>query len=835
MRRRRPWPLEIVRALGLVAVFLVTCLVAGVLASGFLLPAAATAGFLTSSGVDYYNDLPSELEVPPLSERSTILAADGSVITYIYAQNRLVVPLAGVSQNMVNATVSIEDSRFYEHNGVDLRGTVRALVSNASGGVGTQGGSTLTQQYVKNVLLEEAARNQNEEAVVAATASEGIPGYKRKFTEARYALALEDVYTKEEILEKYLNIANFGNAQYGIYAAATYYFQVAPADLTIAQSALLSGIVQRPSELDPVDYPDAALDRRNTVLYRMFELNKISQADYDAAVASPLGITPTETPNGCLNAGEIAFFCDYVIQTIIGADLGDTPSPFAALGATPDERNEALYRGGVTIQTTIDRGLQSIAWQAVRSQIPDTERAGVAMNTIQPGTGRILAMAQNRLYGDANGTYQFTKVNYATGGSLGFQPGSTFKPFTLAAWLKAGKSLSAVVDATDFEGPTKSFPAGCTQLDSRIYTAGNAGDSGGVSGQVPVLRASFNSINGAYLRMSQQLDLCGIAETAASLGVTDMSGREDGVGKPGGYNIVPAMVLGSANVSPLAIAGAYAAFAAEGLFCPPIAVDGIVNRQGEAIPITPVGCTQALDPEVARGVNYALQQTLIQGTARSLGGIGRPAAGKTGTTDQSNATWFAGYTPNLASAVWVGDTDLANLPLSKFPINGRTTRSVFGSTFALPTWGNFMNQAPQYLGLEPVGFANPNDDVLYGPPVRVPSVVGLSVESAQRRLAEAGLGASVSEERRAGPANLVVGQSPGPGGQTRGGSAITLYLGGGGGGGNGRNGGNGANNTGGNNAGGTAAPAVGGPVLNAILDGRGRGVVVPPADPGDTD
>jgi len=831
MTRRRSIPVEIARALGLLAAFLVTCIVAGLLASGFYLPAAAATGFLTRSGYDYYQGLPADLDETSLPEYSTILAADGSIIANIYEQNRFEVPLANVSQTMIDATLAIEDSRFYEHNGIDARGTLRAAIITF-GGVDVAGGSTLTQQYVKNVRVQAAAANNDEDGVNAAIASGAdLEGFRRKFDEARYAMGLEQKYTKDEILNKYLNIAFFGNNAYGVAAASKFYFQVNPIDLTIPQAAMLAGILQRPTELDPVKFPDAAINRRNTVLARMLSLGKITQADFDTAIATDLGINPLPLPNGCLTAGEMAFFCDYVIQDIIGANLaaGQT-SPYAALGETASERQQNLYRGGLTIPTTINPALQSVAWQSVRSQIPDTERAGVAMATVEPGTGRILAMAQNRLYGDANGTYQLTKVNYVTGSSIGFQPGSTFKPFTLATWLKANKPLSAVVNAGDFEGPTKSFPARCTQLDGKIYTAGNAGDSGGPAGQVPVLRATYNSINGAYLRMAQQLDLCDIAETAASLGVTDISGRPDGAGQPGGYNIVPSMVLGAANVSPLAVAGAYAAFAAEGLFCPPTGVTGVLDRDGQPVVLGLPACTQALDPEVAKGVNYALQQTLIQGTARSLGGIGRPAAGKTGTTNGSNATWFSGYTPNLASTVWIGDTDIANQTLTEFPVNGEIRRrGVFGSTWALPTWGDFMRQAPQLLGLPPAGFADPGEDTIFGPPVRVPNVRGSSVSQASATLAAAGLGITVSDERRGGSADRVVDQSPGSGATVRGGTGITVYLGGGGGGGGDGGGGGGGN---GNGNGGLLplppginpdAAGVADAIRNAIANGRPPG------------
>jgi membrane peptidoglycan carboxypeptidase len=763
--------------MGLLVAFLVVCVAAGVLFSGLFLPAAAGAGFLTRSGAEYYDDLPTELDAPPLSERSTILAADGSLIATIYAQNRVVVPLSTVNQTMIDAIIAIEDSRFYEHTGVDARGTMRAFLNNIFGG-SQQGASTLTQQYVKNVLLEAAVREGDEEAAQAAVASSGLEGYQRKLREARYALALEEKYSKDEILERYLNISNFGDGAYGIFAASQQYFQIDPSQLTVAQAAFLAGIVQQPAALDPGTNPDGALERRNVVLARMLQIGKITQAQYNESVAQPLGANPQQRPNGCAFAGIMAYFCSYVIEDIIGKE--GAPSPFAALGETPADRASALYNGGLTITTTIRPPVQAIAWEAVRSQVTETDRAGVALPVVQPGTGQIIAMAQNRIWpqrfpdGSKEEGQQFTEVNYSTGGSLGFQPGSTFKPFTLARWLETSKPLSAVVSASSpLEYTNKDFPT-CVEVDNQEYRAGNAGDSGGADGTVTVLRATFNSINTAYMRMAQQLNLCEIRDLANRLGVYDLDPSRGGAFDP-----YPSMVLGVGQVSPLAMTNAYATFAAEGLYCPPTAVTAISDRDGAAVDVTPPACSQQLDPEVARGVNYALQQVPTQGTARSLGSIGRPYAGKTGTTQSFFDTWFAGYTPNLAAVVWIGDSEPQRIPLTEFPINGLQRGTVYGSTYALPTWGAFMPRALETMGLPPDGFAEPGSDIIYGPQVRVPNVVGASVGTAEARLAEAGLTISVSGERRRGggvPEGLIASQSPRGGGIAPTGSVVTVYL-----------------------------------------------------------
>jgi membrane peptidoglycan carboxypeptidase len=776
---------EVVRGAGLLGAFLVVCVAAGVLFSGLFLPGAATVGFLTRSGVDFYDDLPTDIEEPPLSEFTTIAAADGSPIASIYRQNREVVPLTSVNQTMIDAILAIEDSRFFEHGGVDTRGTMRALVNNVVGG-SQQGASTLTQQYVKNILLEKAVREGDREAQRAAVASSGPEGYMRKLQEARYAIAVEERFTKEEILERYLNISNFGGggdgggSAYGIFAASRYWFQVNPADLSLTQAALLAGMVQRPNELDPVTNPEAALARRNTVLARMLETKSITQEQYDAAVAEPITVTPQDRPNGCAAAGTMAFFCEHVVSEITAPDIEGVPNRYSALGETRDERIASLYNGGLTITTTVDPRMQQIAWEAVRSQVPETDRAGVAMPVVQPGTGHILAMAQNRVFGKQEGQ-QFTEVNFSTGGSIGFQPGSTFKPFVLARWLETGRPLSARVNGSEpYEYNTGDFPT-CVDIDPQVREANNSGDSGDTGSGITVLEATFRSVNTAYLRMAEQLNLCEIRDLAARLGVTDVA-----PGRGGQFEPYVSMVLGAGSVSPLAMAGAYAAFAADGLFCPPTAVTGITGGDGAAVELPPPACTQALNPEVARGVNYALQQTPRQGTARQLGYIDFPIAGKTGTTQNFKDTWYAGYNPSLAAVVWIGDTAPEPVALTEFPVNGQQRQAVYGSTYAVPTWEAFMPRAVAELGIATPGFTDPGSDVIFGPQVRVPSVVGTQVSTAESRLAEAGFTMAVSDERRNGTGvaeGLVASQSPGGGGSAPAGSTVTVFLSGGGGGG----------------------------------------------------
>jgi len=363
--------------------FLVVSVLSGVLVAGLVLPVLGSAGLVARNSADGFEDLPAELDIPPLPERSRILASDGSLIANFYYENRVSVPLAEVSPLMRQAVVAIEDSRFYEHGGIDLRGTVRAFVNNQSGD-STQGGSTLTQQYVKQVLLERAQNIEDPKLRLAEEKAATEQSYSRKLKELRYAVALEEKYSKQQILERYLNIAYFGAGAYGVEAASRHYFSKSADALTLPQAALLAGIVQQPSAFDPIRHPDAALTRRNIVLARMAQVGLASQADVTAATATKLGLkVPKNTGNGC-NESKIPFFCDFVLKTIL-----NDPT----FGATRADRTRLLLRGGLTITTTVDRKVQAAAQKAVNNYVHPRDKVASAVVSVQPGTGNIKAMA----------------------------------------------------------------------------------------------------------------------------------------------------------------------------------------------------------------------------------------------------------------------------------------------------------------------------------------------------------------------------------------------------------------------------------------------------------
>ena len=387
---------------------------AGLLLAALAVPLVLGTGLATKSVADHFNALPTGLPDPVLGVDSRILAADGSVLAVLHGpQNRVPVGIAQVAPVMRQAIVDIEDSRFYSHHGVDYQGLARAAVKNTQAGATEQGGSTLTQQYVKNVLLEEASTPDQQQAATGKSLT-------RKIREARYAVALEQRWPKSRILEGYLNIAYFGNNAYGIGAAAQRYFGEPVGQLTLPQSALLAGLVRGPAIYDPLRHPGAAAARRNEVLARMRQLGHITPAQ-ETADTQPLGLKPVLPPaaaDPCMSS-VAPFFCDYVRQIL----LSDK-----ALGATRAERDHLLLEGGLTVKTSFDPAVQRAAQQAVEGTVEKTNRAAATEVLVKPGTGQVLAMAVSRDYGTAPGQ---TTVPLPTQPAFG--PGSTFKVFTLTA------------------------------------------------------------------------------------------------------------------------------------------------------------------------------------------------------------------------------------------------------------------------------------------------------------------------------------------------------------------------------------------------------------------
>ncbi len=756
------------QALALLMSFVLVAGVGGVLAAGLVLPGVAIANRTTEVTATAFEELPTELDQPGLPEKSTILAADGTLLATFFDQNRVVVPLTEISPMLQHAVIATEDKRFYKHAGVDPSGMLRAFVQNQTSSGGQQGASTLTQQYVKNVLIEAALAKpegpERQAALEAAKGHKGKEGVARKLREAKLAITLEKTSTKNQILEKYLNIAQFGIKVYGAESAAEYYFSKRASDLNYLEAATIAGITQSPSKWDPVAHPDDAEVRRNTVLRLMKEQGYITKADYTAGVATPIASTlkPQELKQGCAVASTVVagsgYFCDFVTKVIVNEP---------AFGKTREDRASLLYKGGLTITTTLDPRLQTEADTEVKAGIPVQDPSGVASSivTVQPGTGKILAMAQNRDYaaiGDS--TKRTESVNFNTdkayGGSSGFAPGSTFKPFTLLEWLKQGHSLYDVVNGSVRPLNEKMFTTCGVRNRDFVWTPGNA-EFG--AGNMTVLDATRNSVNLAYLTMGSQLDMCNIMQGATDLGMhlaapraAAKDGRAAGTIEPG---LNPSNIIGTDTVAPLSMAAAFATFASGGIHCDPIAILSVVDTNGKQLSVPPANCTQPIESKYANTINYALSN-VWKGTAKSVGAPPFPSAGKTGTTSQNQDTWFVGYTPLLSTAVWVGFSQ-APKPVYHMTVAGVWhPKGIFGATIAAPTWKRFMVQA--LAGAPNPDFAGADPKLVFGEKIPVPSVVGKSQDEAEQILEDAGFTATIApdEVQSTLPAGLVASQNP---------------------------------------------------------------------------
>ena len=712
---------------------------AGVLIAATVTPAVAITSTAAERAITMFDNLPSVLEIDKLMLPSNFYYTDPAtgqpvLMTQFLEQDRTPVAFEQIAPVMYDALLSSEDPRYYQHGGVDLIGTTRAILSNAQGGGETQGGSTISQQYVKNVLIQKCEQNAeavyetdaegnvvyNEDGTAKvkttrdevlrkcwtdATTAEGTEGYTRKLQEMRYAIALEQKYSKNEIMLGYMNIANFGGITYGIEAAARRYFSTTAANLTLAQAATLAGMVQNPNNyrIDKTEgsifgsdgtafnkAPDGVIDeganlgvlddmvaageiteeqklaaadgytstkvRQLYVLSRMFEDGKITREQYVEAAAWP--ITPAVQPikTGCENAGGAAYFCQYVKYVI----LNDP-----AFGETPEERRDTLQRGGLNVYTTLDPRIQAPAEQAMTEYAPSAiemrqgttvaspGRFGSTTVSVEATTGRILAMAQNTKFSedaafaaDWNYSAQVYAGDKTFGDSTGFSAGSTFKLFTLLDWLEKGKSVNETLNGT-LRLFKKLTVCGETYINPATKPTGNFGGDRGRVGTPMQFTAS--SLNTGYFAMAEKLDLCDIGDVATKLGVIDTYENE-----PVEMNTLNS-VIGTESVSPLAMAEAYATVANNGVYCQPQAIDRVTDADGNELPKPQRTCNQVLEPRVAATAAYALQGVMNGGTgAQGNPRDGVPLIGKTGTHEELQS-WLIESSTKVATATWAGN------------------------------------------------------------------------------------------------------------------------------------------------------------------------------------
>lgn len=756
--------------------------VVGLLAVIGITPILAVGGAATSSAISLFNDLPDHIDPSQVSKPSNIYAKDKEgkdvFLARFYAQNRQSVGWDQISQFVKDAAVSEEDPRFYTHAGVDPLAAARAVVQNVSGS-GFSGASTITMQYVRNLLIQESELIPNEEERKAAYEEATSTSISRKLKEMRLAISIEKRYSKNDILLGYLNIANYGGTIYGIESAARAYFSKSAAELTLPEAASLVGIVNFPGKLNllsPENY-EANKERRDLILRSMLREEKITEQQLEEALKAPIVTKLSEPESGCSSAEAnygLGHFCDYVTRYLINDKK---------FGASPQERWFKFQNGGFKIYTTIDMEMQAAAVKSMRDNAPPNIRGidfGSAATSVENATGRVLTMTQNRYFSDSKEFVEkhpdHTSVNYNTdfelGGSSGFQFGSTIKAFTMAAWLQSGHSLQERVNVSPRRADLSNFKGHCFPGGVYGYGSFSFQNASGGGGMQTALFAMDRSLNGGFVSMAEKMDMCKIFEIAEKMGLQRATEQRGNQSLPN-YNtrnltIVPAGVYnGTDEISPLRLATAYTGFANEGKVCTAAPIDKIISNNGQEVDFTRSECKQVLDANIANGVGVSLEHYITDGLAASWGRspTGTPRMGKTGTTDNAKDSWMVGGTSKVTTASWTGNVvgDANMLQLNKHDaaqsiwaaITTAAERKYGGDKFAKPGANNNSSNATK-------------KDV-------VPNVVGQSLATARQMLQAAGFNVAVGESVHSDHAvGTVAAQNPGGGAQASAGETVTI-------------------------------------------------------------
>jgi penicillin-binding protein 1A len=660
---------------------------------------------------------PLALDTGALAQSSRIYASDGSLLATLHAEeNRETVPFDQIPKELRDAVVAIEDARFWQHKGVDAKSIVRAAYANTSKGKVVEGGSTITQQYVKNELV---GNDRN---------------VRRKVHEAALAYQLEKKYTKQRILELYLNTIYFGNGAYGVQAAAHTYFGLDVGQVSLSQAALLAGLIRAPNDYDPFAHPDAARARRHEVLDKMVSQRLAASGDADRAGAEPL-LPPATAAGPSGDRYPAPYFIERVKRFIL-----DDPR----FGATPGERRRLLFEGGLHIETTLDLHDQAAAEQAVSKVLtqPGHDPAA-AVVTVEPRTGFVRALVGGR---DFFGGGSDAKFDLATQGER--PAGSSFKPFVLAAAIEKGIPLTQVFDApSHIDIP----------LTRDVWHVDNY--EGEPAGRMNLVEATVHSINTVYAQLIMQVGPEAAVSMAARMGVASP------------LQPFPSAVLGTNDVTPLDMASAYGTFANRGLAVPPTMVTRVLDAKGTVLYEHAHEQTRVMKQDTADAVVGVLQQVVTRGTGVDAR-IGRPVAGKTGTGEKWRDAWFVGFTPDLVTSVWVG------FPQGQISMVPPTTRiRVLGGTWPAQIWQLDMSAV---LATVPVTDFPPAPPLVFGadaPPVTVPNVVGMPAAQAEALLAQTGFRAvRVEAASDQYPPGYVVSSSPPGGADAPGGSTVTLTV-----------------------------------------------------------
>ncbi|MBE0448159.1 MAG: PBP1A family penicillin-binding protein [Actinobacteria bacterium] len=685
-------------------------------------------------------------EIPKLENKgevqnwqtTKIYAADGTLLTNLYyEQDRIVVPLSAISSHLQHAVIAIEDERFYKHNGYDVEAILRAFFANLKSGHVVEGASTITQQYVKNTMI---SRDKT---------------FDRKIKEAALAYQLEQKYTKDQILEKYLNTIYFGQSWYGVETASQYYFGKRAKDLTLSEAATLAGIIKSPNYYSPYLYPNRVKERRDQVVSNMLKLKYITPEQAREATATPVQMKPLSEPPTIA-----PFFVEYVKQGLIkkyGVNM--------------------VFKGGLRVYTTIDLKMQKYAEDAAWSILNRPTDPSASIVAVESQTGHIKVMVGGR---------DFAKSKYNLATSHNRQPGSSFKTFVFAAAIENGISPFK----TYLSSPAVIPIAGSKPWKVSNYVEGSGGPP------MTMREALVKSVNTVFARLIMDVGVGKVIETAKNMGIM------------GQINPNPAIALGGFRngPSPLDMASAYSTLANGGKHCSPVAVTKITDSSGKVIEQHQPEPKQVISEATAYIVTDTLQDVIRRGTG-TRARIGRPCAGKTGTAQKYWDAWFCGYTPDLAAAVWVG------YPQGQIPMRRVHGIRVAGGTFPAQIWAKFMSQALR--GKPQRGFSKPKGGItnvlvctesgllvskycpdvenkpflsknaprqrcpLHTKPgiVEIPDVVGLPKKEAVARLERSHFGYSIfyKDEDRS-TRGVVISQTPLGGEKARQGTVIKLVI-----------------------------------------------------------
>ncbi len=743
------------------------CLLASVVAAALMFPLAGGLGLVSNRASEVVANGSAQLlqgEVPAVS---TMQDAKGNVIAWLYSQRRFEVPSDKIANTMKLAIVSIEDKRFADHNGVDWKGTLTGLAGYASGDVGTRGGSTIEQQYIKNYqLLVTAQTDAEKRAAVETTPA-------RKLREIRMALTLDKTFTKPEILTRYLNLVSFGNNSFGVQDAAQTYFGINAIDLNWQQAALLAGMVQSTSTLNPYTNPDGALTRRNLVLDTMIDNLPQEEDALRAAKATPLGILPqpNEVPRGCIAAGDRAFFCDYVQEYLSRAGIN----------------KEQVARGGYLIKTTLDPDVQIPVKTAIdRFASPTLAGISSVMSVIFPGkdSHHVVAMASNRKYG----------LDLSAGETMRPQPfslvgdgaGSVFKIFTTAAALDMGMGISATLEAParfQAKGLGSGGAKGCPKDTWCVLNAGN------YRGSMSVTDALATSPNTAFAKLISQIGVTRTVDMAVKLGLRSYA--EPGTARD--YNPdsnesladfvkrqnLGSFTLGPIEVNALELSNVAATLASGGVWCPPSPIDKVFDRKGNEIAVPAEPCDQVVPEGLANTLANAMSKDAVgMGTAAGSAGAAGwdlPVSGKTGTTEAHRSSGFVGFTSHYAAANYIYDDSTTPTDLCSSPLRHCGEGDLYGGNEPARTWFTAMKPIATSFG----DVKLPPTDPRYvdgSPASRVPAVTGLDVDAARQRIKEAGF--QVNDQTNSVNSSAKYGEVVGtsPAGQTIPGSVVTIQI-----------------------------------------------------------